>query len=48
MIRQLTACIVLIFSIFTFFPACFLLIDAMLNGDNCVARKLFQILTEED
>ena len=47
MIRQLTACIVLLFSIFTFFPACFLLIDAMLNGDNCVARKLYQMISED-
>jgi hypothetical protein len=48
MIRSLTALIVLIFSFFTFFPALFLVIDSMVNGDRSVARKLFQILTEED
>lgn len=48
MIRSLTAFIVLLFAFFTFFPALFLLIDAMVNGDKSVARKLFQMTTEED
>lgn len=47
MIRRLTAFIVLLFSLFTFFPAIFLLIDAMLNGDNSVARRLFLIVAED-
>ena len=47
MIRPLTAFIVLLFSLFTFFPALFLLIDAMVNGEKSVARKLFLIITED-
>ena len=48
MLRRLTAFIILLFSIFTFFPALFLILDAMLNGDRSVARSLFLIFTEED
>ena len=47
MIRRLTAFIVLLFSLFTFFPAIFLLIDAMVNGDTSVARRLFLMITED-
>jgi hypothetical protein len=47
MIRGLTAFLVLLFSIFTFFPALFLLIDAIVNTNRSVARKLFEMIYED-